>query len=100
MVGAQSTAVRESVIVMGQVIVGAMAGSWVAISTPLQVATDSTGAPVLLADKLNGAFPGLLTMLFVLFAWWLMAKKNITPIKVLLMFVVIGFVGSVCGILG
>ena len=100
LVGAQATAVRESVIVMGQVIVGAMAGSWVAISTPLQVATDSTGAPVLLADKLNGAFPGLLTMLFVLFAWWLMAKKNITPIKVLLMFVVIGFVGSVCGILG
>ena len=29
-----------------------------------------------------------------------MAKKNITPIKVLLLFVVIGFVGSVVGVIG
>ena len=54
----------------------------------------------MLIDKLNGAFPGVLTCLFVLFAWWLMAKKNITPIKVLLLFVVIGFVGSVVGVIG
>ena len=55
---------------------------------------------VTLGSKLDGAFPKILTMLFVLFAWWLMAKKNITPIKVLLLFVVIGFVGSVVGFLG
>ena len=100
LVGEKATAFRESVIVMGQVIVGAMAASWVNISTPLQIATDSEGNPVMLIDKLNGAFPGVLTCLFVLFAWWLMAKKNITPIKVLLLFVVIGFVGSVVGVIG
>lgn len=100
LVGEKATAFRESVIVMGQVIVGAMAASWVNISTPLQIATDSEGNPVMLIDKLNGAFPGVLTCLFVLFAWWLMAKKNITPIKVLLLFVVIGFVGSVIGVIG
>jgi len=79
-VGTQATAFRESVIVMGQVIVGAMAGSWVNITSAVQIATDSEGKAVMLQQKLDGAFPGILTMLFVLFAWWLMAKKNVTPI--------------------
>ena len=100
LVGDQATAFRESVIVMGQVIVGAMAASWVNVTTPIQIATDSEGAPVLLQAKLDGAFPKMLTCLFVLFAWWLMAKKNVTPIKALLLMVVIGFVGSVAGIIG
>lgn len=75
-VGTQATAFRESVIVMGQVIVGAMAGSWVNITSAVQIATDSEGKAVMLQQKLDGAFPGILTMLFVLFAWWLMAEKE------------------------
>ena len=38
-VGEQATALRESVIVMGQVIVGAMAGTWVYISTSVHLTT-------------------------------------------------------------
>ena len=38
-VGEQATALRESVIVMGQVIVGAMAGTWVSITTAVQLTT-------------------------------------------------------------
>ena len=38
-VGEQATALRESVIVMGQVIVGAMAGTWVSITTAVQLHT-------------------------------------------------------------
>ncbi|MBP3870556.1 MAG: PTS system mannose/fructose/sorbose family transporter subunit IID [Faecalicoccus sp.] len=100
LVGEQATAFRESVIVMGQVIVGAMAASWVSVGSPLVIAKDSTGADVLLIDKLDGAFPKLLTCVFVLLAWFLMAKKNMSPVKVLLLYVVIGFVGSVLGLLG
>ena len=99
-VGEQATAFRESVIVMGQVIVGAMAASWISITTPLQIATNSEGEPVLLQSNLDGAFPKVLTMVFVLFAWCLMAKKKMSPIKVLLLFVVIGFLGSVVGFIG
>ena len=103
-VGEQATALRESVIVMGQVIVGAMAGTWVSITTSVQLTTSIqnktemviegskviekvTGTqevPVLLQEKLDGAFPGVLTLLFVLGCWWLMAKKAISPIKIML----------------
>ncbi len=105
LVGDKATAFRESVLVMGQVIVGAMAASWVSISTNLVITQSydqATGklTDVTLGEKLDGAFPKVLTMAFVLFAWWLMAKKNISPVKVLLLFVVIGFVGSVVGFIG
>lgn len=99
-VGEQATALRESVIIMGQVIVGAMAASWVSISTSLVLTTSGVGEEahdVTLQASLDGAFPKLLTMLFVLFCWWLMAKKNINPIKVMLLMVVIAFVGVFIG---
>lgn len=100
LVGTQATAFRESVIVMGQVIVGAMAASWVNITTAVKVADKSDGTPLMLQDNLDGAFPKILTMLFVLFAWWLMAKKNMSPIKVLVLMAIVGFAGSVIGFLG
>ena len=109
-VGEQATALRESVIVMGQVIVGAMAASWVNITTSVVLTTaadrvldEATGEyivqekDVLLQASLDGAFPKMLTMLFVLLCWWLMAKKNISPIKVMLLMVVLAFVGVFIG---
>ena len=116
-VGEQATALRESVIVMGQVIVGAMAGTWVSITTSVQLTTSIqnktemviegskviekvTGTqevPVLLQEKPDGAFPGVLTLLFVLGCWWLMAKKAISPIKIMLLMVVVAIVGVLVG---
>lgn len=116
-VGEQATALRESVIVMGQVIVGAMAGTWVSITTSVQLTTSIqnktemviegskviekvTGTqevPVLLQEKLDGAFPGVLTLLFVRGCWWLMAKKGISPIKIMLLMVVIAVAGVLVG---
>ena len=116
-VGEQATALRESVIVMGQVIVGAMAGTWVSITTAVQLTssiqdkkelviegsnviekiTGTQEVPVMLQEKLDGAFPGVLTLLFVMGCWWLMAKKGISPIKIMLLMVVIAVVGVLIG---
>lgn len=109
-VGEQATALRESVIIMGQVIVGAMAASWVNITTSVVLTTaadrvldEATGEyivkskDILLQASLDGAFPKLLTMLFVLLCWWLMAKKNISPIKVMLLMVIVAVVGVLVG---
>lgn len=93
-VGEKATALRESVIVLGQVIVGAMAASWVNISTSIKLYAEGAEEPFLdLQKSLDGAFPKVLTMGFVLGAWWLMAKKAISPIKVMLLMVVIALVG-------
>ncbi len=96
-VGTKATALRESAIIMGQVIVGAMGATWVNVSSKVQIATNSEGEAVMLIQKLDSAYPKVLTLLFILFAWWLMAKKNVTPVKVLLLMVVIALVGSIIG---
>ena len=102
---------------MGQVIVGAMAGTWVSITTAVQLTssiqdkkelviegsnviekiTGTQEVPVMLQEKLDGAFPGVLTLLFVMGCWWLMAKKGISPIKIMLLMVVIAVVGVLIG---
>ncbi|MDD7282171.1 PTS system mannose/fructose/sorbose family transporter subunit IID [Floccifex sp.] len=100
LVGDRATAFRNAVITMGQVIVGAMAAAWVNISTNIVIAQNSEGVDITLGQKLDEAYPKLLTCVFVLLCWYLMAKKGMSPVKCLLLMVVVGFVGSVIGILG
>ncbi|OCN05852.1 PTS fructose transporter subunit IID [Erysipelotrichaceae bacterium MTC7] len=97
-VGEQATAFRESVIILGQIIVGAMSGSWVSITTAWTLTAEGAKEPYFnLQKSLDGAFPGVLTMLFVLLCWWLMSKKGVSPIKVMLLMVVIAFAGVFIG---
>ena len=100
--GEKPTALRESVIILGQVIVGAMAATWINITTSIVLTKSydaASGAYTdgLLQDKLDGAFPGILTMLFVLLCWWLMSKKKVSPIKVMLIMVIVAIVGVLIG---
>ena len=99
-VGEQATALRESVIVMGQVVDGAMAASWIGLQTKIKIADDSEGNPVTLQSKLDGALPKVLPLCFVLLCWWLMAKKGISAIKILLLMIIVGIAGTLIGFFG
>ena len=91
LVGAQGQAIRKAVS-----IVGGIAATWVSVKTSFQL--DSAKHPYLLPqDKLDAVYPGFLTALFIVFCWWLMVKKNISPIKVMLLLVVIAFVSVLVG---
>ena len=52
---------------------------------------------MVLQEKFDSVFPGLLTAIFVIFCWWLMAKKQLSPLKVMGLLVVIAFVGVLIG---
>ncbi|MDR1795437.1 MAG: PTS system mannose/fructose/sorbose family transporter subunit IID [Erysipelotrichaceae bacterium] len=98
-VGEQANAVKNAAITLGQIIVGAMAASWVSIRTSIALTAPGEDVPYLvLQNSLDGAFPGLLTLCFVLFCWWLMAKKSLSPVKVMLLMVVIALVGVLLGV--
>ena len=59
--------------------------------------TPTTEPDAVLQDKLDSVFPGILTACFVILCWWRMAKKRLSPIKVMLLLVVIAFVGVLLG---
>ena len=53
-----------------------------------------------LQDILDGFFPGLLPLLMVLFAWWLISSKRMTATKTLVILAVVTTVGVLLGLFG
>ena len=96
LVGVQGQAIRKAVGIVGCMVVGAVAATWVSVKTSFTLG-DPEEPYLILQDKLDSVYPGLLTACFILFCWWLMAKKNLSPIKVMLLLVVIAFVGVLLG---
>lgn len=97
LVGPQGEAIRESVPVLGGIVIGAVAATWVSVTTSFKLYNDAGEAYLVLQDKLNEVLPGSLTAAFVMLCWYLMAKKKMSPVKVMLLLVVIAFVGVVIG---
>jgi mannose/fructose/N-acetylgalactosamine-specific phosphotransferase system component IID len=104
-IGEQATAFRESMVMVGTIVIGSLAASWIGVSTSLKfdlgtyIKDGVEVANVLrLQDTLNGVFPNLLSLLTVLFTWYLMTKRKMSPITVMLVLVVIALVGVLLGV--
>lgn len=97
LIGAQGDALRESVSTLGGIVIGAVAATWVSVKTSLQLFNDEGEAYLTLQDKLDEVFPGLLTAAVIVICWFLMAKKKMSPIKVMLLLVVVALVGVLVG---
>ncbi|HLF28903.1 MAG TPA: PTS system mannose/fructose/sorbose family transporter subunit IID [Anaerolineae bacterium] len=78
--------------VLGNFIMGALAVSFVNLSTP--VVFTIGGTTFRLQEILNSFMPELLPLLLVLLIWWLVARKNVSPTKIMLAILVIGVLGS------
>lgn len=98
LVGPQGEALRESITMLGGIVIGAVAASWVKVTTSFTMIAEGAEKPFLvLQDAIDGVYPGLLTAVFILLCWFLLAKKKMSPIKVMLLLVVIAFVGVLLG---
>lgn len=103
-IGEQATAFRESMVMVGTIVIGSLAASWIGVSTALKfdlgtyIVDGVEKANVLvLQDTFNNIYPNLLSLLTVLFTWYLMTKKKMSPITVMLILVVIALVGVLIG---
>lgn len=97
LIGAQGEALRDSVSILGGIVIGAVSATWVSVTTSLKLVNDAGEPYLVLQDKLNDVFPGLLTAVFIVLCWFLMAKKRLSPIKVMLLLVVVAFLGALVG---
>ena len=97
LVGDIGTAIREAVTTLGGIVIGAVSATWVSVKTSFALYNEAGEAYMVLQEKLDSVFPGLLTAIFVIFCWWLMAKKRMSPLKVMGLLVVIAFVGVLVG---
>ena len=94
LVGPDSAALRSSIVMVGTMVIGAVAATWISISTSfnLQFTEDSAFS---LQGTLDGIMPKFLSFFFVWLCWWLMTKKKISPTKVMLILVIIAMIGCI-----
>lgn len=98
LVGSQGEALRESITMLGGIVIGAVAATWVNVTTSFTLIAEGAKEPYLELQKtLNSVYPGFLTAAFVMLCWYLLAKKKMSPIKVMLLLVVIALVGVLLG---
>ncbi len=98
LVGEQANAIRDAVIMLGTVVIGAVAASWINVTTSF-VMLNSVGEEIVnLQNVLDGVYPKILSAVAVIFCWWLMSKKKISPTMVMLILVVISFIGVLLGV--
>ena len=98
LVGPQGEALRESITMLGGIVIGAVAATLVSVSTSFTLTAEWATEPYLNLQKtLDSVYPGFLTAAFVMLCWYLLAKRKMSPIKVMLLLVVIAFVGVLVG---
>lgn len=97
LVGPQSAALRSSIVMVGTMVIGAVAATWMSISTSfaVQFGPDSS---FVLQDTLDAIMPKCLNFFFVWLCYWFMTKKKISPTMVMLILVGIAFVGVLLGV--
>ena len=95
LVGPDATALREAIVLVGTMVIGAVAATWVSISTALTLPGGGT-----LQGTFDGIYPKLLPLIFTIFCWWLMSKKKVSPIVTMLILLAIAFVGACVGFFG
>ena len=78
---------------LGTVVIGAVAASWISITTPLVLPGDIS----LQKDVLDTIFPKMLPLATVMLCYWLMSKKKMAPTTVMLVLVGIALVGVLVG---
>ncbi len=97
-VGEKATAIRESVVMLGTIVIGAVAATWIHVTTAFSMTAEGADKPFLELQKtLDGVFPNILSAFFVIFCWYLLAKRKMSPVVVMLILVVIAFVGVITG---
>lgn len=96
-VGEESRRMMDAINVVGIIVTGTLAASMISVSTIVQIPQGDQMAA--LQDTLDGVFPGLLSLITVLFTYWMLNKKHLTATKVLVVLCIVAIVLCCIGFL-
>ena len=78
--------------VLGNIVLGALTAQFVQIFIAPTVTINDT--PIQFQDTLNKVMPGIVPLLFTLMTWWLLTRRRVSPITLLVIYLVIALVGA------
>ena len=97
LVGEKANSIRDSIIMLGTMVIGGVTASWINITTSFQMLGSDGSVIVDLQKTLNDVYPSILSAVFVLICWYLLSKKRLSPVVVMLILVAVAFVGVLLG---
>ncbi len=97
LVGEKANAIRESIIMLGTMVIGGVTASWITITTSFKMIGEEGRVIVDLQKTLDDVYPSILSAVFVIICWYLLSKKRLSPVVVMLILVVVAFVGVLLG---
>lgn len=97
LVGEKANAIREAIIMLGTMVIGGVTAMWIDIQTSFQMLNSEGGVIVDLQSTLDSVYPKILSPVFVILCWYLLSKKRMCPVVVMLILVAIAFVGVLVG---
>lgn len=89
--------ISHAASIVGMTVIGALVASYVHLATPLEINAGQAHI-ALQTDVLDKLMPNLLPLGFTLFVYSLM-KRNVSPVKLIGLTVVLGVLGKLIGIL-
>lgn len=92
-VGEVAQRAREAFNLLGSIVVGGVAASYVSVATAWKIPGTGGSKPIVVNDVLNGIFPKMLPLLVVILCWWFMSKKRMSPLKVMGVLLLIAVAG-------
>lgn len=97
LVGEKANAIREAIIMLGTMVIGGVTAMWIKIETSFQMLNSEGGVIVDLQSTLDSVYPKILSPIFVILCWYLLSKKRMSPVVVMLILVAVAFVGVLVG---
>lgn len=80
---------------LGNLVIGALTAQFVHIYLTVTIQGEALGASKFEVVKLfDSILPGLLPLLFILLTWWLLTKRQVSPILLLVVYLVVAMVGA------
>lgn len=97
LVGEKANAIREAIIMLGTMVIGGVTAMWINIETSFQMLNSEGGVIVDLQSTLDSVYPKILSPIFVILCWYLLSKKRMSPVVVMLILVAVALVGVLVG---
>lgn len=89
--GAKAQQITRAITILGMTVIGGVAASYVNLQFTgvLQL----RGAEINIQEILDGIFPKLAPLGVIFLSWFLMSKKKVSPVKLILIYFLVAFVG-------
>ncbi|MCI1859120.1 MAG: PTS system mannose/fructose/sorbose family transporter subunit IID [Sporolactobacillus sp.] len=90
-IGEVAQNVTQAIIVLGTIVTGGVAASYVKLPLPIKI--HLTNSTLDIQKILDNIFPSLAPLLLILISWYLVAKKRVSIIKMIVAYFVLAFAG-------